>query len=151
MTPAKALNHWRVKQALSLVFLLLLVPMTGLVTSSNRASTLVDEVTLFRSADSWDSLEQPWAQYSRVPTHNGTMPPHSPTGGPGLGSVANVTNFGIIDSPTINWVATDDIDGSDTYGSIIGDFSASITTTPAAVERCGFCLLYTSPSPRDPM
>ena len=142
MTPAKALNHWRVKQALSLVFLLLIVPMTGLVTSSNKASTLGDEVTLFRSADSWDSLEQPWAQYSRVPTHNGTMPPHSPTGGPGLGSVANVTNFGIIDSPTINWVATDDIDGSDTYGSIIGDFSASITTTPAAVERCGLGELF---------
>ena len=68
----------------------------------------------------------------------------------GSGSVANVTNFGIIDSPIVNWVALDDIDGSDTYGSIIGDFSASIVSTPAAIERCGegelFAVIVTSES-----
>ena len=76
------------------------------------------------------------------------MPIHSPSGGPGTGSVANVSTFGVIDSPTVNWVATDDIDGSDTYGSIIGDFSASVTSTPAATERCGegelFAVIVTS-------
>ena len=148
MTPAKALNPWRIKQALSLVLLLILVPMTGFISNSNETAILNDDVLSFNSTDSWNSLEQPWAQYSRVPTHNGTMPLHSPTGGPGLGSVANVTTFGIIDSPTVNWVASDDIDGSDTYGSIIGDFSASITATPAAVERCGagelFAVMVTS-------
>ena len=76
------------------------------------------------------------------------MPIHSPSGGPGTGSVANVSTFGIIDSPTVNWVATDDIDGSDTYGSIIGDFSASITSTPLGIERCGegelFAVMVTS-------
>ena len=148
MSPAQALNPWRVKQAVSLVFLLMLVPMTGYMTNSENAPVLGEEALNFNSANSWNSMEQPWGQYSRVPTHNGSMPIHSPSGGPGSGSVANVTNFGIIDSPTVNWVATDDIDGSDTYGSIIGDFSASIVSTPAAVERCGegelFAVIVTS-------
>jgi hypothetical protein len=148
MTPAQALNPWRVKQAVSLVFLLMLVPMTGYMTNTDNSPVLGEASLNFNSASSWDSMEQPWGQYSRVPTHNGTMPIHSPSGGPGSGSVANLTSFGIIDSPTVNWVATDDIDGSDTYGSIIGDFSASIVSTPAAVERCGegelFAVIITS-------
>ena len=148
MTPAKALNQWRLKQALSLVFLLLLVPMTGFINNFDNTPVLEDENISFRSTNAWDSLSQPWGQYSRVPTHNGTMPIHSPSGGPGTGSVANVSTFGVIDSPTVNWVATDDIDGSDTYGSIIGDFSASVTSTPAATERCGegelFAVIVTS-------
>ena len=148
MTPAKALNPWRLKQALSLVFLLLLVPMTGFINNLDNTPILEDDNISFTSANPWDSLSQPWGQYSRVPTHNGTMPIHSPSGGPGTGSVANVSTFGVIDSPTVNWVATDDIDGSDTYGSIIGDFSASVTSTPAATERCGegelFAVIVTS-------
>ena len=148
MTPAQALNPWRVKQAVSLVFLLMLVPMTGYMTNTDNSPVLGEASLNFNSASSWDSMEQPWGQYSRVPTHNGTMPIHSPSGGIGSGSVANLTSFGIIDSPTVNWVATDDIDGSDTYGSIIGDFSASIVSTPAAVERCGegelFAVIITS-------
>lgn len=148
MTPAQALNPWRIKQAVSLVFLLMLVPMTGYITNTDNTIVLGEESLNFNSPNSWNSLEQPWGQYSRVPTHNGTMPVHSPSGGPGTGNVADVTTFGIIDSPTVNWVATDDIDGSDTYGSIIGDFSASIQSTPAAVERCGegelFAVIVTS-------
>ena len=35
-----------------------------------------------------------------------------------------------IDDPVINWVALDDDIGSDAYGSIIGNFSESLTTTP---------------------
>ena len=84
--------------------------MTGFISNSNETAILNDDVPSFNSTDSWNSLEQPWAQYSRVPTHNGTMPLHSPAGGPGLGSVANVTTFGIINSPTVNWVASADID-----------------------------------------
>ena len=57
------------------------------------------------------------------------MPNHGPDGGPGSGDVVNVSEFGIIDNPVINWVAIDDSDnnaqdGSDLYGSIIADFSS---------------------------
>ena len=89
----------------------------------------------------WNSLEQPWGQYARLPTHNGTMPNHGPDGGPGSGDVDNVTKFGIIDNPVINWVAIDDSDnnpqdGSDLYGSIIADFSASVNIEGTAQDRC---------------
>jgi len=60
---------------------------------------------------------------------------HGPDGGPGEGSVDDVTVFGIIDRPVVNWVGLDD--GADAYGSIIADFSQSITAPNAALERCG--------------
>ena len=85
--------------------------------------------------ESWIGDTQPWGQYARTPTHNGTMPAHGPDGGPGEGSVDDVTVFGSIDSPVINWVGLDD--GADAYGSIIADFSQSITAPNAAFERCG--------------
>ena len=85
--------------------------------------------------DSWIGQTQPWGQYARTPTHNGTMPPHGPDGGPGEGSVNDVSVFGTIDSPVVNWVGFEN--GADAYGSIIADFSQSITSTSAATERCG--------------
>ena len=85
--------------------------------------------------ESWFGQTQPWGQYARTPTHNGTMPPHGPDGGPGEGSVADVSVFGTIDSPVVNWVGFEN--GADAYGSIIADFSQSITSTSAAIERCG--------------
>ena len=88
----------------------------------------------------WTGLDQPWGQYGRTPTHNGTMPNHGPNGGPGIGSVEDVSEYGVIDSPIINWVGLDD--GADAYGSIIADFSNSVTAPPAALERCGFGELF---------
>ena len=88
----------------------------------------------------WDGLDQPWGQYGRTPTHNGTMPAHAPDGGPGEGSVADVSVYGVIDSPIVNWVGLDD--GSDAYGSIIGDFSNSVSAPPAALERCAYGELF---------
>ncbi len=86
------------------------------------------------SGEPWTGLEQPWGQFARTPTHNATMPSHGPNGGPGTGSVENLTVLGTIEKPGVNWEALDD--GSDLYGSIIADFSNSITATEAAVERC---------------
>ena len=63
------------------------------------------------------------------------MPSHGPDGGPGEGSVEDVTVYGVIDSPVVNWIGLDD--GADAYGSIIADFSQSITAPSAALERCG--------------
>ena len=142
MSPAKALNTWRTKQAIFLVLLMFFTPLSGYMSADKAPELTEEDVVSYTSTNAWDSLSQPWAQYSRVPTHNGTMPTHGPNGGPGTGSVQNVTNFGIIDSPTVNWVALDNLDGADAYGSIIGDFSASITATPAAIERCGYGELF---------
>ncbi len=93
------------------------------------------DVAFSSTNESWGGQTQPWGQYARTPTHNGTMPPHSPNGGPGEGSVDDVTIFGSIDSPVINWVGFEN--GVDAYGSIIADFSQSITANNAALERCG--------------
>ena len=86
--------------------------------------------------DYWSGLEQPWGQFARTPTHNATMPSHGPDGGPGEGYVNETTMLGTIENPGVNWVALDGTNGADTYGSIIGDFSASITAPEAAQERC---------------
>ncbi|HII22833.1 MAG TPA: hypothetical protein HA359_01095, partial [Candidatus Poseidoniaceae archaeon] len=136
------MNIWRGRKAFALVILLFLTPLTGFFSNVQNDTFDDDEVISYTSSNPWDSIAQPWGQYSRVPTHNGTMPPHGPNGGPGQDIVANVTEFGIIDSPTVNWVALDDLDGADAYGSIIGDFSASIVSTPAAIERCGYGELF---------
>ena len=124
-----------------MVLLLLLTVFSPLFFNQNYETKLIqenDDIAFTNNNEQWNPIEQPWGQYSRTPTHNGTMPPHGPDGGPGQGNVSDVTEFGIIDSPVINWVVDDDDGyGSDLYGSIIGDFSNSITSTNAARERCG--------------
>ena len=138
MSSATDLDKWRVKTSLFLVLILFLMPLSNFHSSTNEVSELPEKQhSMVIDAEPWDPVDQPWAQYGRVPTHNGSMPIHSPDGGPGTGDVADVTTYGVIDTPTVNWVALDDLDGADTYGSIIGDFSASVTSTPASIERCG--------------
>ena len=138
MSSATALDKWRVKTSLFLVLVLFLMPLSNFNSSIYSETELLEkQPSLVIDAEPWNPTAQPWGQYGRVPTHNGSMPMHSPDGGPGTGTVAEVSTYGIIDTPTINWVALDDLDGADTYGSIIGDFSASVTSTPASVERCG--------------
>ncbi|MAS50148.1 MAG: hypothetical protein CMA35_04535, partial [Euryarchaeota archaeon] len=88
------------------------------------------------SENPWSPDEQPWSQYGGVPTRNGSMPNHSADGGPGIGSVEDITSLASINDPVINWVGLDDGIGSDAYGSIIGNFSANLNTTPGAIERC---------------
>ena len=88
------------------------------------------------STEAWNGYEQPWGQFGRTPTHNGSMPLHGPNGGPGAGPVSDITHLGTITEPGINWAVLEDQQGSDAYGSIIADFSASITAPSAALERC---------------
>ena len=138
MSSATALDKWRVKTSLFLVLILFLMPLSNFNTPVNDESELLEyQPSLVIDSEPWNPLAQPWGQYGRVPTHNGSMPIHSPDGGPGTGDVGDVTNYGVIDTPTVNWVALDDLDGADAYGSIIGDFSASVTSTAASIERCG--------------
>ena len=127
------------------LLLLIFTSLSPIITSQSEVFELQEETANMNvSGQPWDQLSQPWAQYGRTATHNGTMPLHSINGGPGQGNVSDVNEFGIIDSPIINWQAFDNGDGSDAYGSVIGDFSNSITAPIAAKERCGDCLLYTS-------
>ena len=90
----------------------------------------------------WASMEQPWPQYARTPTHNQSVPSHGPDGGPGTGSVANVTTLATLENPIVNWQVFEDSTESDAYGSIVGDFSASVTASETALERCGQGTLF---------
>ena len=85
-----------------------------------------DDVINLTSEQPWNPYEQPWSQYGGTPTRNGSMPTHDAQAGTMLA----------IDDPVINWVALDDGIGSDAYGSIVGNFSESLTTSPGAVQRC---------------
>ena len=108
--------------AIGLVILMLMVSLTQIHWTHLRVEDTVDRT----SEQPWDPYEQPWSQYGGTPTRNGTMPAHDAQSGPMLA----------IDDPVINWVALDDGIGSDAYGSIIGNFSESLTTSQGATQRC---------------
>ncbi|MDP6200552.1 MAG: hypothetical protein QF531_07225, partial [Candidatus Poseidonia sp.] len=124
---------------MSLVILMLLMVMTPLQTPID-----FDQVNVSPSSSGapWDAYGQPWAQYARTPTHNQTIPDHGPDGGPGEGNVSDVTELATLENPIVNWQVFDSGDGSDAYGSVIGDFSASINAAEAAIERCGEGTLF---------
>ena len=118
-------SHSRVRQqlcALGIILLMLTVSLTHI-----QFSNLHEQETVrFSNNQPWNDMEQPWGQYGGTATRNGSMPTHSATSGSMLS----------IDDPVINWVALDDGIGSDAYGSIIGDFSTSLSATEGAYERC---------------
>ena len=108
--------------AIGIVILMLTVSLTQI-----HWTHLADEKAVeLTSEQPWSPYEQPWGQYGGTPTRNGSMPTHDAQTGTML----------TIDDPVINWVALDDDIGSDAYGSIIGNFSESLTTTPGAIQRC---------------
>ena len=114
MSSATALDKWRVKTSLFLVLLLFLMPLSNYNFPVSDDSELLEfQPSLVIDSEPWNPIAQPWGQYGRVPTHNGSMPNHSPDGGPGTGDVGDVTNYGVIDTPTVNWVAIDDLDSAD--------------------------------------
>ena len=122
MSSASHSESGRLLPAFSIVLLMLMVSFTH-IQFSNLAE---EKVVQPSSAQVWDDREQPWGQYGGSATRNGTMPMHDSTSGPMIS----------IDDPVINWVALDDNIGSDAYGSIIGNFSGSLTVSPGAYERC---------------
>ena len=142
MSDTLQLVSWRRITTSLVILLFLLTPLSNNLSSMTEQDLLeINEASKTSNSVPWDSLQQPWGQYARLPTHNGTMPNHGPDGGPGSGDVVNVSKFGIIDNPVINWVAIDDSDnnaqdGSDLYGSIIADFSASVNIEGTAQDRC---------------
>ena len=141
MTLADAKNVGVNFRSTFMLLLLLLTVLSPLISNQSSDTNLVEEtsgISFSSNNEQWDPVEQPWGQYSRTPTHNGTMPPHGPNGGPGQGNVSDISEFGVIDTPVVNWVLDDEQGyGSDLYGSIIGDFTNSITSTNAAKDRCG--------------
>ena len=123
--------------SLVMIWLMVSVLMTPLAEPTN----LPNASTTNRS-QSWDALAQPWPQYAGTPTHNQSTPAHSTDGGPGEGSVDDVTELATLENPIVNWQAFSGQTESDAYGSIIGDFSNSVSATETAVERCGQGTLF---------
>ena len=113
-----------------------------LITPLAPPPTLLDEYNPQRTGTTWEGYDQPWPQYARTPTHNQTVPAHGPDGGPGEGSIDNVSTLGTLEHPVVNWQVFTDQSESDAYGSVIGDFSASVSASEAALERCGAGTLF---------
>ena len=125
--------------AMMMVGLMLTVVSTPLA----HFTSLAENPTVNRSqTDPWQGGEQPWAQYAKNPTHNQTVPDHGPNGGPGAGSLANITSLATLENPVVNWQVFEDTTESDAYGSVVGDFSRSISASETAVERCGEGTLF---------
>ena len=124
----------------AMVMVLLMIGVV--ITPLAPPSQLLDEGVLKRTEATWEGNDQPWPQYARTPTHNQTVPDHGPDGGPGQGSVENVSTLGTLEHPVVNWQVFSDQSESDAYGSVIGDFSASVSASEAAVERCGAGTLF---------
>lgn len=136
MLRERAAGHPQKRFAVGLIALMLLGLTAPLVGPGNTALTLAPS-TRHVDTEPWNGTEQPWGQYGRTPDRDFQLPAHDPDGGPGTGDVANVSELASITTPVINWQAFESGDGADGYGSVIGDFSSSITATPAARERCG--------------
>ncbi len=100
-----------------------------------------NQIDLSNHIEAWDPSEQPWAQFGGTPSHNGPIPAHNPDGGPGQGAVSDVKVLDAIVTPVVNWQAFESNE-ADSYGSVIGDFSQSITAPEQAKERCGNNTLF---------
>ena len=90
------------------------------------------------NSDAWSDGGQAWPQFGRFGSHNGTAPEHSINGGPGVGSVENVTELMTIEDPAVNWHHF----SSSSYGaqglaSTVADFSNNIVISGNADQRCG--------------
>ena len=130
------------RQGLTVAVVLLMLGVLALPFQSTLLDAQRQEISPSSGNTDWTGLEQPWGQYAQTPTHNQTAPLHSPDGGPGQGNVSDVVELGTLEHPVVNWQAFETGDGSDAYGSVIGDFSNSITAPEAALERCGQGTLF---------
>lgn len=138
MTAAKPYRTERNAVAMAMVWLMLSV-----VASPLFQPAVLDDVDVVMGTEGpWQGLEQPWSQYARTPTHNQTVPDHGPDGGPGMGSIDNVTSLATLENPVVNWQVFSDQTESDAYGSVIGDFTQSISASETALERCGIGTLF---------
>ena len=138
MSAGQAPSNARARASLLMSLLMIGVVVSPLFTPNS----LDQEIQLFHSSSNepWDAYEQPWSQYGHTPTHNFTIPAHSPDGGPGEGNVSEITELATISDPVVNWQVFEGNtaeDGADSYGSVVGDFTQSITASESAVQRCG--------------
>ncbi len=120
---------------LALLLILQLVPLSYPTTTMEN---VVEPSFSGGNTDAWSDGGQAWPQFGRFGSHNGTAPQHSTSGGPGLGSVDNVTELMTIEDPAVNWHHF----SSSSYGaqglaSTVADFSNNIVISGNAGERCG--------------
>lgn len=122
---------------ITLMFLLA-APLTPILTLSGNNSSMIEA----RNESPWYGSEV-WSQFRHLPTHNSSMPPHSVNGGPADGEVANISELMTIDKAIVNWQhESNNHPGADGYGTVIADFSASISAPSAANDRCGAETLF---------
>ena len=112
----------------AMVMVLLMIGVV--ITPLAPPSQLLDEGVLKRTEATWEGNDQPWPQYARTPTHNQTVPDHGPDGGPGQGSVENVSTLGTLEHPGSTGFPTNP---RAMHTVINGDFSA--TWHRSGVER----------------
>ncbi len=95
--------------------------------------------------EAWSDGGEAWPQFGRFPSHNATAPEHGTNGGPGSGSVANVTLLMTVEDPEVNWqhFSTSSY-GAQGLASVVGDFTNNIVITGDANERCGAGHLFTA-------
>ena len=129
-TPSR--SWWDAKGVAFLLLLMFLLPLSmGLV----QPQALPVAMQSAGASEADNAPPQPWAQYMGSANRNGSMPDHAPTGGPGMGSVDNVSVLGTIDDPVINWVSSE-TGGTTTYGSLMLDLSGNVERSDVAQERC---------------
>ena len=120
---------------LSLVILFIMISSTTIVLiPTNNLNHLEPEMTTGQPNQAWNPDEQPWGQYAKNPSRNSSSPEH--------GSIDSSSILRSINDPVVNWVGFEETEGSTLYGSIIGNFSSSVTVTGSAEERCGYGDLF---------
>ena len=125
-------SSWNGKGVATLLLLTFLLPLgIGLV----QPQAFEGQSPIFPAGSGDEAPTQPWPQYMKNANKNGTMPLHAIDGGPGTGSVDNVTVLGTIDDPVINWIGSEQ-GGTTTYGSLVLDLSANIQRPDDASSRC---------------
>ena len=95
--------------------------------------------------EAWTDGGEAWPQFGRYGSHNATSPEHGINGGPGTGSVTNVSLLMTVEDPEVNWHHFP----SNSYGAqglatVVGDFTNNIQITGDANQRCGAGHLFTA-------
>ncbi|MDP6741595.1 MAG: CARDB domain-containing protein [Candidatus Thalassarchaeaceae archaeon] len=128
-----------------LLTLLMLLQSQPLTHISSEMEEVAEPLFSGGGPEAWSDGGEAWPQFGRFPSHNATAPEHGTNGGPGSGSVANVTLLMTVEDPEVNWqhFSTSSY-GAQGLASVVGDFTNNIVITGNANERCGAGHLFTA-------
>ena len=132
MAESDSLKRFQIGFAISVLLLMLMSTTLTHISHSKLENYGISQLST-NSQNSWNPDEQPWGQFAKNPSRNSSTPAHG---------VNPTDSLSTIDDPVVNWIALEGTDGSSLYGSIIGNFSTSITVEGNAIERCGLGDLF---------